>query len=726
MSRRPCRRSEGGRVADSLGKSYRLAVDIGGTFTDLVLADETGRQVWSDKVLTSPDDPASMVLHGLSRLMRAHAFQASDLESVIHATTLVTNAIIERKGATTGLITTRGFRDLLHIGREIRYDLYDLAIELPGPLVPRRLIKEVEERVDHQGNVVTPLAAQEVRQAAAELAAAGAEAVGIGFLHSFMHPAHEEQAEAIVRQDHPNLPVSLSSRVAPEVREVERFSTTVANAYVQPLAREYLTKLSAQLAELGMESGLFLMLSNGGIASAGTVKDFPIRLVESGPAAGVLAAAFFGAGAGVNNVVAFDMGGTTAKICLVNDGQATVTYSFEVARARRFKRGSGLPIKASAVDLIEIGAGGGSIATVDGAGLLQVGPRSAGASPGPACYGLGGTEPTVTDADLLLGYLNPAYFLGGEMPLDTAAAQRAVSGRLAAPLGLDPVRAARGIHDVVNENMANAVRIHIAEKGEDPRKYTLVATGGAGPVHACHVAAKLNMRRVICPPSAGVASSLGLLVAPPKMDLVRTYATPLDETDWDYLARVYGEMEEELSRRLAEVGVRPDEVQFSRVADMRYTGQGHELHVPLPEGPLNTQYREAVKERFEAQYRAVFGRANPGMRVEGINWRLFGQGKPRHLPPPGGPGAPFAGQENAALKATRDVFSQERGGYLPTPVYDRYRLPPAVVFSGPAVIEERESTAVVEPSGSFHVDAASNLVIELRPSPPLATGGASA
>ena len=711
-------------MADPLGKSHLLAVDIGGTFTDLVLSDQAGRQVWSDKVLTSPDDPASMVLHGLARLMSAHHLQATDLESVIHATTLVTNAIIERKGATTGFITTKGFRDLLHIGREIRYDLYDLAIELPGPLVPRRLIKEVEERVDHQGNVVTPLSEQEVRRAAAELAAAGAQSVGIGLLHSFMHPAHEEQAEAALRREHPNLPISLSSRVAPEVREVERFSTTVANAYVQPLAQEYLTKLSTQLEELGVESSLFLMLSNGGIASVGTVKDFPIRLVESGPAAGVLAAAHFGSQAGANNIVAFDMGGTTAKVCLVNDGQASVTYSFEVARARRFKRGSGLPIKAAAIDLIEIGAGGGSIATVDATGLLQVGPRSAGASPGPACYGLGGAEPTVTDADLLLGYLNPGYFLGGEMPLDPEAARRAVSQRLAAPLGLDPLRAALGIHEVVNENMANAVRVHIAEKGEDPRKYTLVATGGAGPVHACHVAAKLNMRRVICPPSAGVASSLGLLVAPPKMDMVRTYSATLDQLDWEYLARLYLEMEEELSGRLAEVGVGPDQVRLTRVADMRYAGQGHELHVPLPEGPLDGDCRDAIRERFEAQYWSVFGRTNPGVRIEGVNWRLFGQGEPRDLPPPGAPATPSPSRANTALKTTRDVFLQERGDYLPTPVYDRYLLPPAIVFSGPAIIEERESVAVVEPSGRFHVDSAGNLLIDLAPPLSPVIGGA--
>ncbi|MBI4338187.1 MAG: hydantoinase/oxoprolinase family protein [Chloroflexi bacterium] len=693
-------------------KAYRLAVDIGGTFTDLVVIDETGRQVWSDKVLTTPDDPARGVLHGLSRLMAAHGFQGGDLANVIHATTLVTNAIIERKGAVTGFITTKGFQDILHIGREIRYDLYDMAIDLPPPLVPRHLVREVEERVDNEGNVVAPVSEDEVRRAAAELAAEGAEAISIGFLHSFMRPAHEERAEAIVRQDHPQVALSVSSRVAPEIREFERFSTTVANAYVQPLMQRYLAKLSTQLQEMGVESDLHLMLSNGGIASVNTVRDFPVRLVESGPAAGVLAATFFGSLAGLNNIIAFDMGGTTAKICLVNDGQPGVTYTFEVARARRFKRGSGLPVKVSALDLIEIGAGGGSIARVDSMGLLQVGPESSGASPGPACYSLGGTHATVTDSDLLLGYVNPAYFLGGEMPLDVEAAKKAVDG-VATRLGLDGLRTAWGIHDLVNENMASAMRIHIAEKGQDPRKYTLVATGGAGPVHAYHVAAKLNMRRVVCPRSAGVASSLGLLVAPPKMDLVRAYPARLDELDWEYLAQVYREMEEELRARLAEVGVKTEEVELVRVADMRYVGQGHEVHVRLPDGPLSKASLGPIMERFQAVYQTIFGRVTPGVRVEGINWRLFAQGKARPLPPLGGIGPASSKQKDAALKGTRAVYFPEYQGYHTTPVYDRYRLPPSVVYAGPAVVEERESTTVVGPSGKFHADATGNLVIEL-------------
>lgn len=696
----------------STAKRYRLGVDIGGTFTDLVIVDEESGRMWSEKVLTTSEDPAQCVITGLSRLMQNHGFCGSEVVRVIHATTLVTNAIIERKGAKTGLITTRGFRDILGIGREIRFDLYDLFLEIPGPLVPRHLIKEVEERVNNEGQVLVPLEAEQVSLAARELVAQGVEAIAVCFLHSFMYPEHEALVETVLTQEYPELAVSLSSRVAGEIREFERFSTAAANAYVQPMTQAYLRNLQGELGDQGFEGPLHLMLSNGGIASLSTVRDFPVRLIGSGPAAAALAASFYGSLAAQEDVIAFDMGGTTAKICLIQGGEPSITYTFEVARTWRFRKGSGLPIKAPALELIEIGAGGGSIAYLDSLGLLKVGPQSAGADPGPVCYSRGGQDPTVTDAALLLGYLNPDYFLGGEMPLDLDVARKVIQESLAEPMGLEVLRTAWGIYDLVCENMASATRIHLAEKGEDPRKYCLVATGGAGPLHAYHVARKLDIPRIICPLRAGVASCIGMLVAPPKMDFVQSYPARLETMDWGHLTQLYAQMEAEAKERLAEVGVSTERVTLTRIADMRYVGQGHEVAVALPDEDLHPKHLTRIREAFDESYRNTLGNLIPEAPIEVLNWRLLAQGPTRSSELDLGWRATEG--NDSPLKGQRLVYFAEYGERREVAVYDRYRLPSSKTYYGPAIIEERESTTVVGPRASFYIDSNGNLIMELE------------
>ncbi|HUZ00928.1 MAG TPA: hydantoinase/oxoprolinase family protein [Thermomicrobiaceae bacterium] len=699
---------------------YRLGIDIGGTFTDLALLDERSGGLLVGKTLTTPDDPAEGAIAGLQRLLAEHGVDAAEVDWTVHATTLMTNALIERKGARTGLLTTKGFRDVLAIGRELRYDLYDLFQERPAPLVERRDRQEVGERIGADGTVRRPLDTADVRRALDELVAAGVESVAIVFLHAYGNDAHERQAESIAAVEFPRLFVSPSYRVAPEIREYERTSTTVANAYVQPLAARYLAHLGERLHELGLTGTLYLMVSAGGIASATAARERPIALTESGPAAGALVGGYYGTLAGERNVLAFDMGGTTAKVCLVDDGRPLVSYGFEAGRVQRFKKGSGLPLRVPAIELIEIGAGGGSIARLDRLGLLKVGPDSAGASPGPAAYGRGGREPTVTDADLLLGYLDPDYFLGGEMRLDVEAARAAVAERLAAPLGRDVAAVAWGVHDIVNENMASAARIHVAERGRDPRRYALVATGGAAPVHACRVARKLRLSRVLCPLGSGVASTVGLLVAPPQVDLVHAYIARLDELDWERLEALYDAMRGEAAGLLGRLGVAPEAITFEPLADLRYVGQGFEVLTPLPAGPYGPATRSAFTAAFETAYRALYQRLVPGAEIEGLHWRLRASG------PSSG-----ARQVSAALRARgeaggaagdgarrgeRPVYFPETDGFAATPIYDRYRLRPGDRLRGPAIVEERESTVVVVPGAAAHVDPHLTLVIDLEES----------
>jgi N-methylhydantoinase A len=690
-----------------------LGIDIGGTFTDLVVYDHMGGRQWSRKVLTTHDDPSRAVAGGVSALLRASAVDPARIGRVVHATTLFTNALIERQGAPTGLITTAGFADTLEIQRERKFELYDLAIARPEPLVPRDRRLEVDERVKADGSVRRPLDGEQVAARARQLVDAGVTSVAIVFLHAYANPAHEAEAARIVAARHPELAVTASHEVAAEIREYERASTAVANAYIKPLAGRYLALMAQRLAELGMPAPLLLMLSSGGLTHVAEAQRSPVQMLESGPAAGAIAAAHFGREEGGGNLLAFDMGGTTAKLSLVDGGEPLTAYSFEAARQRRFVEGSGLPIRISTIELIEIGAGGGSIAYVDEIGLLKVGPRSAGSHPGPAAYGLGGTEATVTDADFLLGYLNPEYFAGGEVTVDLPAARAAVEA-LAGRIGLSPVETAWGIHDVVNENMAGAARVHVAERGRDPRDYALLCTGGAGPVHAYSVARKLGLARVICPPSAGVASALGLLVAPARVDRVATVGIRLDRDNVGELEAAFRRLEGEERAVLADTGLPLETATVRRLADGRFLGQGFDLVVALPDGPYDAgdASRRRLQTAFEDAYREKFSLTPPDVPVEFINVRVAVRA------PVAGADVvlkgPIGGDAAGAVKGTRPAYFTEAGGFVPTTVYDRYRLRGGDELSGPAVVEEEGSTLVVGPGARATVAATGNIVLTLR------------
>ncbi len=530
---------------------YRLGFDIGGTFTDFVLLDAATGGITLHKCLTTPQDPAEGALEGIRAIAAQAGIAPADLSEVVHGTTLVTNALIERRGATTGLLTTQGFRDVLELGIEQRYDIYDLFLKFPDPLVPRRRRIEIAERIAHDGAVVTPLDAQAVRAAGARLVAEGCTAIAICFLHAYANPAHEKAAAAILHAAFPGIAVSLSSAVAPEIREYERSVTTCANAFVQPLMDRYLGRLLRELEALGFAGTLRLMQSDGGLCAPEVARAFPIRLLESGPAGGALATVLFARAVGLPDALAFDMGGTTAKACLIENGRAEVAPMMEAARVHRFKRGSGLPIRSPVVDMIEIGAGGGSIAGVDETGLIKVGPHSAGADPGPACYGRGGAQATVTDANLLLGYYDPGFFLGGAMSLDRPASEAAMA-RLGERLGLPGIEAAWGVHAVVCEAMAGAARVHLVEKGRDPRRYAMVAFGGAGPAHAADVARILGITQVLVPPASGAASALGFLAAPLAFEQSRSLIVPLGAAaDWAAVNAALGALEHEARDRPA-------------------------------------------------------------------------------------------------------------------------------------------------------------------------------
>jgi N-methylhydantoinase A/oxoprolinase/acetone carboxylase beta subunit len=691
---------------------YRFGFDIGGTFTDFVLIDTLTGKIASYKTLTTPRRPAEAVIAGWRALLEQTGANGADVESAIHGTTLITNALIERKGAKTSLITTKGFRDVLEMAKEMRYDIYDLLIVLPEPLVPRPLRLEVTERLNGRGEVVEPLDPADLTTLHATLQAQGVEAVAVCFLHSFTNPVHELATGAWLADALPEVSVSLSAEVAPEIREYERMSTTVVNAYVQPLTERYLGNLQRDLTAEGFRHQIYLMLSSGGITTLETAARFPVRLIESGPAAGVLAAVFYGDLTGEPNLVSFDMGGTTAKMCVIKKGRPVMSDDFEVARVHRFKRGSGLPVRVPTIELIEIGAGGGSIAHVDELGLLKVGPESSGAEPGPACYGQGGTEPTVTDADVLLGYLNPDYFLGGRMSLDVAAAEKAM-GKLAKQLNLDVTAAAHGIYQVVNENMISATRVHVAERGADPRQFKLIAFGGAGPVHAHQIARALKMQGYILPAGAGVTSALGFLTAPVAFEFARTYITRLTQENLADLDAIYAELEEQGRATLTEAGVPADAMTFMRKADIRHIGQGHQIGVDLPytrfaDIDLDTELRP----HFYAAYDEIYGYAHRHLGLELTTCRLTaGSPRPRVRLEEARQSTDSAQQ---AVKGHRRAFFAELGGFVETPVYDRYQLAAGMTFPGPAVVEEKDSTAVIGPNATVTVDDYANLVVTLH------------
>ncbi len=680
-----------------------MGVDIGGTFTDLVLA-RGGRVVAVAKTLTTPRDPSLAVAEGVTALLeRAGGVEAGAVREVVHGTTLVPNALIERTGARTALLTTAGFRDVLAIRREHRYDLYDLNLDLPEPLVPRRRRWELAERVLADGSIDTELDEDQVRRLARRARRERVESLAVSLLHAYRNPRHERRVRELLREQLPQVSLSLSSEVVPELGEYVRTSTTVANAYVQPLMDRYLGRLADRLCEEGIEAPVHVMLSTGGLADLATARSFPIRLAESGPAAGAISAAFVGRSAGIPDVLAFDMGGTTAKACLVERGRPLIAREHEVARVHRFARESGLPVRLPVVDLIEIGAGGGSIAGADRFGLPRVGPISAGSDPGPACYARGGDQPTVTDADLVLGYLDPGFFLGGEMRLSVQAARRALTP-FAARIGLTIEEAAAGIHRVVNENMAGAARMHAIERGRDPGRLVMVATGGAGPVHAWGVARALVIRRIVMPPSAGVASAFGMLTAPPAFDQVRSFPGRLREVGWSRVRAAIRELREEGARRLAATGTGRDAVRVELAADLRHRGQGDSLTVSLGDA-LERRPAAQVEAAFDAAYTGLYGRRPPGVELEVLAWRVRVSGP--ELPVRLGTG-PAAGR---AGKGRRPIWSAEKGGFVDARVVDRYRLRPGEVVRGPAVIEERESTAIVGSGGRAQVDGAGNLVV---------------
>jgi len=691
---------------------YRIGLDIGGTFTDLVMVDDATGEIRLHKVLTTPDDPAEGALQGLAELCRHADVGLDDVVSLVHGTTLVTNAVIERTGARTALLTTRGFRDILEMGKEQRYDIYDLFLQYPLPLVPRRWRMEVDERMTRDGTVLTPLDPAQVRAAAAGLVSDGVEAIAVSFLHAYANPAHERAVQDLLAREFPSLAVSVSSEIDPEIREYERTCTTVCNAYVQPHADRYLRRLDTALGERGFRGRFALMQSSGGTIAPDAARRFPIRLLESGPAGGALVTAFFGEQLGRRDLVAFDMGGTTAKLCLIRDGRPEIAPVIEAARVHRFKRGSGLPVTVPAVDMMEIGAGGGSVARVDTLGLLKVGPHSAGAVPGPACYGRGGTDPTVTDACLVLGYFDPGYFLGGAMSLDCSAAVEALE-RLGAAAGLDPVAAAWGVHQIVSENMAAAARVYLVERGQDPRRYAMVAFGGAGPAHASRVARILGLGEVIVPPASGVASALGLLVSPTSFDLVHSLPGVLDGLDWAAVDALYAEMEARGRALLADAGVAAGAVRCVRRAEMRLEGQFHDIGIAVPDGRLTAANAPALARAFEAEYRRLYGTFLAGRRIQVLNWRVLVTGPRPGIALPARRVDPAA-DDRAALRGRRRAYFPETEGFAEVPVYDRYRLVPGTRVRGPAIVEEREATTIVGPGDTLRVDALSNLVIQIR------------
>ncbi|NNL76114.1 MAG: hydantoinase/oxoprolinase family protein, partial [Desulfobacterales bacterium] len=601
--------------------SYRLGCDIGGTFTDFVLVnDETG-EFTINKCLTTPGDPSDAVEQGIHELLEQTPGFMPKIEEIIHGTTLVINAIIERKGAKTGLITTKGFRDVLELGRELRYDAYDIFAEYPLPLVPRSLRQEVSERITVDGRIVKTLDTREVRQVLAVLLGSGIESLAVCLLNSYENPLHEREIKEIIHQEAPDLSLSTSFEVLPQIREYERTCTTVTNAYVKPITAKYLTKLSTRLASLGFNGKLFIMLSSGGITSVETARQFPVRIIESGPTAAVIASQHYGRMFQIKDIFCFDMGGTTAKSCLIQKGQAGLVSTFEVGRVQRFKKGSGLPIQVPVVDLMEIGAGGGSIAKMSKMGLLQVGPESAGADPGPACYGRGGTNPTVTDADLILGYLDPNYFLGGTMPLDKTAAEKALEEKVAKPLGTSLMEAAFGIHDLINETMAAAAKTHIAEKGGNPNIVTISAFGGAGPVHAYGLAKKIGAPRILVPPLAGVGSALGFFTAPVAFDLTRSHRVTLNEADFSEIEHLFKELEAEGAAILQQAG-KDKTIIFERTLMMRFVGQGAETDLQIEQKTFDQWQKRQIRELFDTVYKKLYGRTYPETPVEFVTFKV--------------------------------------------------------------------------------------------------------
>jgi N-methylhydantoinase A len=667
--------------------SARMAVDIGGTFTDFAL--ESGGRRWTHKVLTTPRAPELAVLQGAEQILTAAGLNARDIDMVVHGTTLATNAVIERKGAKTALLVTEGFRDSVEMAYENRFEQYDIWMERPPPLVPRNLRLPVPERLSARGDVIKPLDESVFPDLVRILEQAEIASVAIGFLHSYVDAVHELKARDILARLAPHLSVTLSSEVSPEMREYERWSTACVNAYVQPVMTGYLTRLQDGLRARGVACPLYLMTSAGGLTTLDVAQRFPVRLVESGPAGGAVLARHIAEECGFRNIISFDMGGTTAKICLIDDLKPQYSRSFEVARQYRFLKGSGLPIRVPVVEMVEIGAGGGSIAEVDALSRVQVGPESAGSEPGPACYGRGGTRPTVTDADVMLGRIRPDHFAGGRMNLDAAAAASSIGAHVGKPLDLDTTAAALAISEIVEENMANAARIHAVERGKDLSKRAMIAFGGAAPLHAARLAEKLDVQTIVVPTGAGVGSALGFLLAAVSFEIVRTRYSLLDDS---FDAGVVDELRRDM-REEAEIIVRWAEpnamLDDAWTADMRYNGQGHELAVPLPAGmPITPEHLKAL---FEQEYMHQFGRVIPGVPVEVLNWTLR-----LSAPEPKAQAClSVEGERRIKSKSVAEIVNPSTGQATAAEIHLRGDLRPGDVISGPALIVEDETTTFV-------------------------------
>jgi len=699
-------------------KRLNVGIDIGGTFTDFVILDRYSGEVFTWKSLTTPRSPSKSVATGLSECLKYYKLSIKDVYKLVHGTTLVTNAIIERRGETIGLITTKGFRDTLEIGREMRYDLYDLFMKRPGSLVPRHLRKEVETRKIVSGKEQQAIKDEELIQVTKNLVEKGVKSIAISFIQAQSDNTLEKRAKKIIQKNFPNIHVSLSSDLASEIGEFERTSTVTANAYVKPLINNYLTQLDRELQTLGFGGNFYIMLSSGGFCNIDVAREYPIRLLESGPAAGALSAAYWGEATSNSRVIGFDMGGTTAKACLIQNGSPEKIFKFEAGRVHKFKKGSGLPILITTIELIEIGAGGGSIAHADNLGLLKVGPESASSEPGPACYDLGGTSPTVTDANLILGYLNPDFFLGGEIPINKTKSKEAISKKMSETLKLEVYLAAWGVHKVVNENMSEAAKIYATEKGKDHRKYTLVATGGGGPVHAYGVAKNLNLKQVVYPFAAGVSSALGMLISPAREDISKAFSVSINEVNWNEINKTLSNLEKSAKKRLIEAGVLEKHVNITRMADMKYKGQGHNVTLMLPKEPLEIKHKNQIIKDFETAYKQLFSNIIQGGEPELVNLRIavesteepprlsfYSQNKQKK--------APF--KENRYIfLPTSDQETIEKGEYISVPVYDRYLFKPGDSIKGPCIIEEKESTIVINGSASIYIDPFLNVVAKLK------------
>jgi N-methylhydantoinase A len=679
-------------MTDTNGGAARLGVDIGGTFTDVAL--EIGSVRHTAKTLTTRDAPERGVLTAIHDVLARAAIASGEVGIIIYGTTLATNLLIERKGAPTALITTDGFRDSLEMRNENRYEQYDVNIDLPRPLVPRALRLPIKERTTAKGDVLIALEDSEIERLVPTLERAAVESIAVGYLHSYVNPSHEERTREVLARHLPDVQVSLSCEVSPEMREYERVSTACANAYVQPLMSRHLTNLDRDLRAEGFTCPLYLMLSGGGITTLETAVRFPVRLVESGPAGGAIFSSRIAAEMGLDEVLSFDMGGTTAKICLIDDGLPQSSRTFEVARVYRFLKGSGLPLRIPVIEMVEIGAGGGSLASIDAMSRIQVGPESAGSDPGPACYDLGGTAPTVTDADVVLGRIDPGNFAGGRMTLDHARAERALDDAVGGKLGLDMRHAALGIAEMVDENMANAARVHAIESGKDIEARTLIAFGGAAPVHATRLAEKLNLSRIVIPAGAGVGSAIGFLRAPVAYEVIRSHYQRVGAIDVAATNTLLSQMRAE-AKDVVTTGAQGAPIQETVIAYMRYVGQGHEVGVEIgvkvAAGQLGDDAEDVLRRGFETAYHDLYNRTIPNLDIEILTWALS-LATTSDKPTPQGTAVRVAAPVPAG---ERDMLDMTTGEYVRVPYYFRKDLGPGMEFEGPAAIVEDDTSTVV-------------------------------